>query len=150
MALPSTEGNARLSPRTGEPVADAARRTRAAAFAAAARARGRERISANMRVMSIPMPTRRGLRLGSGLVLFTYIAAHLANHALGLVSVAAAEHGLNLALRVWHSVPGTILLYGAAATHVTLALDALYRRRTLRMPRSRCCASRSGWAFRSC
>ena len=80
------------------------------------------------------MPTRRGLRLGSGLVLFAYIAAHLANHALGLVSVAAAEHGLNLALRVWHSVPGTLLLYGAAATHVTLALNALYRRRTLRMP----------------
>ena len=80
------------------------------------------------------MPTRRGLRLGSGLVLFAYIAAHLANHALGLVSVAAAEYGLNLALRVWHSVPGTILLYGAAATHVALALNALYRRRTLRMP----------------
>ena len=92
------------------------------------------RISANMRTMSIPLPTRRDLRLGSGLVLFAYIAAHLANHALGLVSVAAAEHGLNLALRVWHSVPGTILLYGAAATHVTLALHALYCRRTLRMP----------------
>jgi adenylate cyclase len=92
------------------------------------------RISANMRGMSIPMPTRRGLRLGSGLVLFAYIAAHLANHALGLASVAAAEHGLNLALRVWHSVPGTVLLYGAAATHVALALNALYLRRTLRMP----------------
>jgi adenylate cyclase len=87
-----------------------------------------------MHGMTLPMPTRRGLRLGSGLVLFTYIAAHLANHALGLVSVAAAEHGLNLALRVWHSMPGTVLLYGAAATHVTLALNALYRRRTLRMP----------------
>ena len=102
--------------------------------AARPRARATRPDSANMRVMSIPLPTRRGLRLGSGLVLFTYIAAHLANHALGLVSVAAAEHGLNLALRVWHSVPGTILLYGAAATHVTLALNALYRRRTLRMP----------------
>ena len=34
-------------------------------------------------------PTRRGWRLGSGLVLFTYVALHLANHALGLVSVAA-------------------------------------------------------------
>ena len=87
-----------------------------------------------MRGMTLPTITRRGLRLGSGLVLFTYIAAHLANHALGLVSVAAAEHGLNLALRVWHSTPGTVLLYGAAATHVTLALNALYRRRTLRMP----------------
>ena len=31
--------------------------------------------------------TRRDLRLGSGLVLFAYITAHLANHTLGLVSV---------------------------------------------------------------
>ena len=36
-------------------------------------------------------PTRRGWRLGSGLVLFTYVALHLANHALGLVSVAASD-----------------------------------------------------------
>ena len=35
--------------------------------------------------------TRRDLRLASGLVLFAYIALHLANHALGLVSIAAAE-----------------------------------------------------------
>ena len=84
--------------------------------------------------MAIPLPTRRDLRLGSGLILFVYVASHLANHALGLFSVATAEHGLNFAVRVWHSIPGTLLLYGAAATHVALALNALYRRRTLRMP----------------
>lgn len=84
--------------------------------------------------MTFRLPTRRDLRLGSGLVLFVYVASHLANHALGLISVATAEHGLNVAVRVWHSVPGTIMLYGAAATHVALALNALYRRRTLRMP----------------
>ena len=28
---------------------------------------------------------RRELRMGSGLVLFTYITAHLFNHALGLI-----------------------------------------------------------------
>ncbi len=87
-----------------------------------------------MRGMTLTLPTRRDFRLGSGLVLFTYVASHLANHALGLVSVALAEHGLNLAVRVWHSVPGTLLLYGAVATHVTLALNAIYLRRTLRMP----------------
>lgn len=84
--------------------------------------------------MTARLPTFRDLRLASGLVLFVYVATHLANHALGLASIALAEHGLNLALRVWHSWPGTALLYGAAATHVTLALVALYRRRTLRMP----------------
>jgi adenylate cyclase len=84
--------------------------------------------------MAIPLPTRRDLRLGSGLILFVYVASHLANHALGLFSVATAEHGLNFAVRIWQSVPGTLLLYGAAATHIALALNALYRRRTLRMP----------------
>jgi len=79
-------------------------------------------------------PSARDLRLASGLVMFTYIGLHLANHALGLVSVVAAERALDLAVRVWHSAPGTILLYGAAAVHVTLALVAIYRRRTLRMP----------------
>lgn len=89
---------------------------------------------ATIRLMPLRLPTRRDLRLASGLVLFTYVALHLANHALGLVSVATAERGLQFAVRVWHSVPGTLLLYGAAATHIALALNALYRRRTLRMP----------------
>src|SRR6266496_416464 len=78
--------------------------------------------------------TRRDLRLGSGLVLFAYIAAHLANHALGLVSVNAAEAGLRVAVAFWHSLPGTVLLYGAAGIHLALALVAVYERRTLRMP----------------
>ena len=78
--------------------------------------------------------TRRDLRLGSGLILFTYVAAHLANHALGLISVAAAQQGLRVAVAVWHSLPGTVLLYGAAGVHIGLAFIALYERRTLRMP----------------
>lgn len=78
--------------------------------------------------------TRRELRLGSGLVLLGYIAAHLLNHALGLVSVPLAERAMALGLLLWHSLPGSVLLYGAAATHVALALHALYQRRTLRMP----------------
>ena len=78
--------------------------------------------------------TRRDLRLGSGLVLFVYITAHLANHALGLVSVNVAEVGLRVAVAFWHSVPGTVLLYSAATIHFALALVAVYERRTLRMP----------------
>ncbi len=78
--------------------------------------------------------TRRDLRLGSGLALFFYVATHLANHALGLISVAAAQRGLDFAVATWHSLPGTLLLYGAAGTHVTLAFVAIYQRRTLRMP----------------
>jgi adenylate cyclase len=78
-------------------------------------------------------PAIRPLRLGSGLVLFGYLASHLANHALGLVSIAAAETGLRIAMAVWHSGPGTLLLYGAAATHLALALGTLCSRRLLRM-----------------
>src|SRR5437773_6877650 len=78
--------------------------------------------------------TRQDLRLGSGLILFAYVAAHLANHALGLISVEVAEQGLRVAVAVWHSLPGTVLLYGAAGVHITLAFVSLYERRTLRMP----------------
>jgi adenylate cyclase len=78
--------------------------------------------------------TTRDLRLATGLVLFTYLAAHLANHALGLVSLDAAEIGLRVAVAVWHSVPGTVLLYSAAVTHLALAMRAVHERRTLRMP----------------
>ena len=78
--------------------------------------------------------TRRDLRLGSGLILFAYITAHLANHALGLVSVNAAEVGLSVAVAFWHSLPGTVLLYSAAAIHLALALVAVHERRTLRIP----------------
>jgi adenylate cyclase len=80
------------------------------------------------------VPSIHILRLGSGLVLWTYIATHLLNHALGLWSLAAAEQALRLAIVVWHSWLGTLALYGAFATHLTLALTGLYQRHTLRLP----------------
>jgi adenylate cyclase len=78
--------------------------------------------------------SRRTLRLASGLVLFAYITMHLANHALGLISLDAAEAGLKIALMVWHSWPGTVLLYGAFVFHFFNALWAVYEMRTFRMP----------------
>nr|HET7860658.1 2Fe-2S iron-sulfur cluster-binding protein [Caldimonas sp.] len=78
--------------------------------------------------------TRRDLRLASGIVLFTYVTLHLTCHALGLVSLDVAESALRVTVLLWHSAPGTVLLYGAAATHISLALLAVYDRRTLRMP----------------
>jgi CDGSH-type Zn-finger protein/ferredoxin/uncharacterized Fe-S cluster protein YjdI len=89
-----------------------------------------------LRVLPTYRMTRRDLRLGSGLVLFAYVTAHLADHALGLVSVDVAEVGLRVAVAFWHSLPGTLLLYSAAAIHLALALVAVYERRTLRMPPS--------------
>jgi adenylate cyclase len=78
--------------------------------------------------------SRRRWRLASGLVLFGYVTTHLVNHALGLVSLDAAEAMLRVAVSVWSSIPGTLLLYGAVGVHVALAFVALYERRTLRMP----------------
>src|SRR3954463_4758478 len=77
---------------------------------------------------------RRSLRLASGLVLFTYITAHLINHALGLVSLKTAEAALEFAVQVWSSPLGTVLLYGAFAIHFVLALWSVYERRTFRLP----------------
>jgi adenylate cyclase len=73
-------------------------------------------------------------RMASGLVLFTYIGAHLLNHALGLISLDTAEAGMQIAVEVWYSRPGTLVLYGAFLTHFAMALWAVYERRTLRLP----------------
>ena len=74
------------------------------------------------------------LRLASGLILFAYVATHLLNHALGLSSVQAAEAGRWWFTAFWRHPLGTIVLYGALSTHLTLVLWALYRRRHLRVP----------------
>jgi adenylate cyclase len=73
-------------------------------------------------------------RLASGLVMLTYLLLHLLNHSLGNISLDTAESGLTFAKAVWQSWPGTILLYGAAATHVSLALYTLYGRRNWNLP----------------
>ncbi|WP_439817365.1 adenylate/guanylate cyclase domain-containing protein [Zavarzinia sp. CC-PAN008] len=78
-------------------------------------------------------PPLERIRLFSGLVLFGYLLTHLLNHAAGLASLDAMEAGLRLFQRLWQNLPATVLLYGALATHLTLVLYSLYRRRTLRM-----------------
>ena len=77
--------------------------------------------------------TRR-LRLWSGLVLFTYLTTHLANHALGLISLDELERGRAWFLALWRNPVGTVALYGAMTTHLSLVLWSLYQRRALRMP----------------
>jgi adenylate cyclase len=73
------------------------------------------------------------LRLGSGLVLFAYVALHFLNHALGLISLPAAEGGRDVFLFIWRGWIGSVVLYGAFAIHIGLALWSIFRRRTLRM-----------------
>jgi len=77
--------------------------------------------------------TVRRLRLGAGLIMLCYLTLHFCMHALGNVSFEAMQWGTRIHDFVWHSVPGTIALYGAFAVHFTLALYALYARRSFRM-----------------
>ena len=76
----------------------------------------------------------RRARIASGLVLFVFVASHLINHALGLISLAAMEAGRWAFLAVWRNPVGTVLLLGAVVVHVALAAWSIYLRRQLRMP----------------
>ena len=76
----------------------------------------------------------RRLRLVSGLVLMAFVASHLVNHALGLISLHAMEVGQTVFLAVWRNLPATVVLYGALLIHFALSLWAVYARRSLRMP----------------
>jgi adenylate cyclase len=77
----------------------------------------------------------RRTRLISGLILFSYVTTHLLNHALGLISLEAAEDGRRVFLAFWRNPVGTVAIYGAALVHFLLALWAIYqRRRLLQMP----------------
>lgn len=78
--------------------------------------------------------SQRNLRAASGLVLWSYLALHLSNHALGLLSVHAANGMRHVLHALWHSWPGALALYGALVLHVVLAFAALWERRSLRMP----------------
>ncbi|OCJ00363.1 adenylate cyclase [Rhizobium sp. AC27/96] len=76
----------------------------------------------------------RKFRLGSGLIVFSFVIMHLANHSLGLISLGMAERAQHWFMAVWRNPVGTVLLYGALIVHIMLVLRLLYRRRTLVMP----------------
>jgi len=76
----------------------------------------------------------RELRLGTGLVLALFVSLHLVNHAIGIFGVDPMEDFRRLHSRLWRNPAGTAVLYGSLITHFSLALVALYRRSTLRMP----------------
>src|SRR5687768_18618977 len=76
----------------------------------------------------------REVRLVSGLVLGVFLLTHFGNHALCLISVESMEAGRQWFNMLWRNPAATFLLYGSLLLHFVLALQALYRRRTLRMP----------------
>lgn len=72
--------------------------------------------------------------LASGIVLMVYLGSHLANHALGLISLGAAEEGRFWFLLFWRFPPVEILLLLAFILHFVLAFRALWRTRSWRLP----------------
>ncbi|NTJ43237.1 adenylate/guanylate cyclase domain-containing protein [Agrobacterium larrymoorei] len=78
--------------------------------------------------------TLRRVRLLSGLVMLSFVATHLSNHALALISVDTAEYGRMWFTLVWLNPISSIILYGSVLTHLILVLRSIYLRQTLRMP----------------
>ncbi len=70
------------------------------------------------------------IRLVGGMVLMLFVACHLSNLALGLVSLDVMEAWRPRILAVWQTYPGLTLLYGALLSHLVLGLVALAKRRS--------------------
>jgi adenylate cyclase len=74
------------------------------------------------------------VRLTTGLILFFYVLTHNLNHALGIASVKWLEAGRVVFLAFWRFPPIEWALFAAVVLHIAVALIALYRRRSLKMP----------------
>jgi succinate dehydrogenase hydrophobic anchor subunit len=73
--------------------------------------------------------TLRNTRLVTGLILFGFVATHLANHALGLVSIDAMEAMREVRVAITRSLPGTALLMLAGIVHAVLGVEKIVSRR---------------------
>lgn len=73
-------------------------------------------------------------RLVSGLVLLAYVTLHLINLALGLVSIEAMDAMLDVVIVFWGNPVVQAVLLASLLVHFALALRALWRRRTWKMP----------------
>jgi adenylate cyclase len=78
----------------------------------------------------------RRVRLASGLFLLLFVAGHLCNLALGLVSVDAMERWRSVLLTPWQTGLGQSLLLAAAIIHAGLGLASLASRHSLAMNRT--------------
>src|SRR4029079_8556204 len=76
----------------------------------------------------------RRVRPPSGRVMLASVTTHFVNHSLGLVSVQLLDRALQVIYHYWASPLGGVILYGAFAVHYSLALWALWLRRSLKMP----------------
>ena len=90
----------------------------------------RPRPRRRLRLVRVPVRT---LRLWTGLFWMVFVASHLINHALGLISLEAMEAGRIVFLAVWRDNPLEALLSITLLLHIGLGLFTLYSRRNLRL-----------------
>ncbi|MFK8081860.1 MAG: adenylate/guanylate cyclase domain-containing protein [Granulosicoccus sp.] len=74
------------------------------------------------------------LRLCSGLIIGVFLVIHLSTAALGLISLSAMDAVGRVVHSFWSIPVFLIVLYGAFFTHIVMALVALFKHRTLRLP----------------
>ena len=74
------------------------------------------------------------LRIGSGLVLFTFALFHFLNHALGIWSIEAMDAMQEWRTAITRSWLGSAILAAALLTHIGLNLWKIARRSTWRLP----------------
>jgi adenylate cyclase len=86
--------------------------------------------------MLLPRLIVRRVRFGSGLILLLFVAGHLTNLALGLVSIEAMERWRGVLLVPWQTGFGQALLLAAAIVHAGLGLVSLASRHSLTMNRT--------------
>lgn len=75
----------------------------------------------------------RNLRIITGLLLFAFVASHLSNMALGIISLDWVEASRPYFMAIWSNPVGGNVLLIAILIHLVLGLHALYLRNTLRM-----------------
>ena len=78
---------------------------------------------------------RSNLRLGSALVMLSFVICHLSAHCLLLVSFEDAEATRNVLMYPWRTWIGTGFLLTAFLVHYINALWSIYIRRSLRLSR---------------
>jgi adenylate cyclase len=74
------------------------------------------------------------LRSLTGLIMGLYVAMHLTNHSLGLISLQAQESARPWIMTAWQSWMGQIVLYGSLFVHAGLGLHSVTQRRHFRIP----------------
>jgi len=77
----------------------------------------------------------RVLRITTGIVLFIFVATHLLNLSVGLVSLEALDEARTYFMLPWHNPVGFFALAGSMIIHGALGLVAIYWRNTLQMTR---------------